>query len=58
MDIQRGDRMMLHVRGCIVGLLITLNAGVVGGSQKSSTPSVAKPGVCLTCLAFFGPPEA
>jgi outer membrane biosynthesis protein TonB len=41
------DRMVLHVRECIVGLLISLGAGVVGGSQKSSTPPVPKAGVCL-----------
>ena len=49
--------MVLHVRDCIVGLLISLCAGVVGGSQKSPMPPVPKAGVCLSEAATLVGPQ-
>jgi outer membrane biosynthesis protein TonB len=49
--------MLLRVRDCMVGLLISLSAGLVGGSQKSPTPPVPKAGVCLREGAKLGGPQ-
>ena len=37
----------LHVRDCILGLLISLNAGVIAEGQRSSNSTIPKAGVCV-----------